>query len=400
MTKFVKTKNLDYSNKVMQIYRILIEREMSVFQALKVGLLIERTNRKNLVALLAVVVVVFGCMFFIKAQSVGDQLNERKGDYYNSRAVLSKFQVQDASINGDGSDLFKNLTQQKSAIALQIASLTVENYPMYYEASLRIAELRQQAFDMEEYEKVVELLPSKLQNSMNYVYFKTMLESKADSVSDLSHYIPFLLFFFSLIGVGWYIFMSFYTSSILLDDFEHSSLIKGYPVRFDQYILSKCIIAFIYVIAFIALIFISATPLLFNGLGDLSEPVKIYLGEATLVSSAGFIARCIGYMLVISLFVMLLSIILNVLLKNMYLTLFVHFILFFLPTIFPSLISLFSYNPFHFMNFNEILNGMPLDLAKPVDITMNVGLLIMVICIIVMLFVIKTFFSTGKIRRA
>ncbi|MGN7476516.1 ABC transporter [Solibacillus silvestris] len=371
-----------------------------MLQALKVGLLIERSNRKNIVALLAIVVIVFGCMFFIKAQSVGDQLHEKKGDYYNSRAVLSKFQVQDASTDGDGSDLFKNLTQQKSAIALQIAALTVEDYPMYYEASLRIADLRKQAFELEDYEKVKNLLPSKLQNSMNFLYFKTMYDSGEDSVSDLSQYIPFLLYFFSLVGVGWYIFISFYTSSILLDDFEHSSIIKGYPVRFDQYILSKCIIAFLYVIAFVALIFISAAPLIFNGFGDISEPVQVYLGEPTLISSASYIALCIVYMLVISLFVMLLSIILNVLLKNMYLTLFVHFILFFLPVIFPSIISMFRYNPFHFMNFNEILNGMPIDLAIPVDITMNIGLVIMIVCIFGMLFIIKTFFSTGKIKRA
>lgn len=373
---------------------------MRVFQALKVGLVIERTNRKNLVALLAVAIIVFGFMFYIKAQEVGDQIGEKKGDYYSSRAVLSKFQVQDASENGDGSDLFKNLTKQKSAIALQIASLTVENYPMYYEASLRITELRQQAFELEEYEKVANLLPSRLQNTMNYLYFKTLFESGQDTVSDLSHYIPFLLFFFSLVGAGWYIFVSFYTSSILLDDFEHSSIIKGYPVRFDNYILSKCLIGFLYIIAFIAIIFICATPLLFNGLGNPAELVRIYVGEAALTSSVGYIARCIGYMMVISLFVMLLSIILNVLLKNMYLTLFVHFILFFLPTIFPSLISLLPYNPFHFMNFNEILNGMPIDLLKPVDITMNVGLIIMAVCILIMLFIIKTFFSTGKIKRA
>ena len=371
-----------------------------MLQALKVGLLIERTNRKNLVALLAVVAIVFGCMFFIKAQSVGDQLDEKKGDYYSSRAVLSKFQVQDASINGDGSDLFKNLTRQKSAIALQIASLTIENYHLYYEASLRLAELRQQAFDLEDYGKVADLLPSRLQNTMNFIYFKTLYDLGKNSVSELSHYIPFLLFFFSLVGAGWYIFISFYTSSFLLDDFEHSSIIKGYPVRFDYYIISKCLIAFLYIVAFIVLIFICATPLLFNGFGDPAEYVKIYLGEAVLVSSVGYIARCIGYMLVISLFVMLLSIILNVLLKNMYLTLFVHFILFFLPIIFPSLISFFPYNPFHFMNFHEILNGMPVDLPKSVDITMNEGLLLMVICILIMLFIIKTFFSTGKIKRA
>ena len=121
-----------------------------MIRALKVGLLIERTNLKNLVALLAVAVVVFGVMIFINAQEVGKQLDEKKSEYYNARAVLSKFQVKDASENGDGSDLYKNLNKQKTSIALQIAALTTDNYPLYFEASLTIAELRKEAFDMEE----------------------------------------------------------------------------------------------------------------------------------------------------------------------------------------------------------------------------------------------------------
>jgi hypothetical protein len=374
---------------------------MTVLRALKVGLVIERANRKNLVALLAVVMIVFGFMFYIKAQAIGNQIVEKKGDFYSAQAILSKFQIKDASETGDGSDLYKNLVKQKSTIALQIASLTMDKQSMYYETSLKLAELRQEAFELEGYENVAELLPSKLQNSMDYLYFKKMIDEGKDTISDLFQYMPFLLFFFVHVGAGWYIFISFHTSSILLDDFEHSSIIQGFPVRFDHYILSKCIIAFLTIVTSILLIFICAMPLwILNGLGNPLEPVEIYVGNATLVSTIQYIAMSVGYMLLISIFVMLLSIILNVLLKNMYLTLFVHFILFFLPMIFPSLISLLPYNPFNFMNFNDILLGVPVDLAKPVDITMNLGLLIICISIILMLFVIKTFFSTGKINRA
>ncbi|MFJ7979948.1 ABC transporter [Lysinibacillus xylanilyticus] len=374
---------------------------MTVLRALKVGLVIERANRKNLVALVAVAIIVFGFMFYINAQAVGNQIVEKKGDYYSSQAILSKFQVKDASETGDGSDLFKNLTKQKSKIALQIATLTLDRQSKYFEASLQLAELRKEAFELEGYENVAELLPSKLQNSMNYLYFKWMIDEGKDTISDLFQYIPFLLFFFTYIGAGWYIFISFHTSSILLDDFEHSSIIKGFPVRFDYYILSKCMIAFLSIVTSILLIFVCAIPLwIINGLGNPLEPIGIYLGNATLISAIQYIAMSVGYMILISIFVMLLSIILNVLLKNMYLTLFVHFILFFLPMIFPSLISLIPYNPFNFMNFNDILRGLPVDLAKPVDITMNSGLIILSISIILMLFVIKTFFSTGKINRA
>ncbi|MCY9548864.1 ABC transporter [Lysinibacillus xylanilyticus] len=374
---------------------------MPVLKALKVGLVIERANRKNLVALVAVAIIVFGFMFYINAQALGNQLVEKKGDYYSAQAILSKFQVKDASETGDGSELYKNLTKQKSNIALQIATLTLDKQTMYYETSLKLAELREEAFELEGYENVAELLPSKLQNSMDYLYFKRMNDEGKDTISDLFQYMPFLLFFFIHVGAGWYIFISFHTSSILLDDFEHSSIIQGFPIRFDHYILSKCIITFLSIVTSILLIFICAIPLwILNGLGNPLEPVAIYLGNATLISTIQYIAMSVGYMILISIFVMLLSIILNVLLKNMYLTLFVHFILFFLPMIFPSLISLIPYNPFNFMNFNDILRGLPVDLAKPVDITMNSGLIIMSISIILMLFVIKTFFSTGKIKRA
>ena len=371
-----------------------------MLRALKVGLLIERTNLKNLVALLAVVVVVFGMMFFVKAQEVGQQLDEKKSDFYNSRAGLSKFQVKDASEDGDGSDLYKNLTKQHTSIALQIAALTMENYPLYYQSSVEIAELRKEAFDLEDYEKVEDLLPTKLENTLNYLYFKQLVDAERQGVSDLSHYIPFLLYFFSIAGFGWYIFISFYTSAILLDDFEHTSIVKGYPVRFDQYIISKCMLAFGYVLAFIALIFICALPRLNSGIGDMTEPVRVFLGEPAIISSISYIGRAVLYMIVISVFVMLLSIILNVLVKNMYLTLFIHFILFFLPIVFPRLISIFPYNPFNFMSFNDILSGLPVDLEKSTSITMNQGLIVIVICIVLMLIIIQRFFSTGKIKRA
>ncbi|UZM97770.1 hypothetical protein OL548_22485 [Lysinibacillus sp. MHQ-1] len=149
----------------------------------------------------------------------------------------------------------KNLTKQKSKIALQIATLTMDRQSMYYEASLQLAELRQEAFQLEGYHDIAELLPSKLQNSMDYLYFKWMNDAGRDKITDLFQYIPFLLFFFSYVGAGWYIFISFQTSSILLDDFEHSSLIQGFPVRFDSYILSKCMISLFTIITSFLLIF-------------------------------------------------------------------------------------------------------------------------------------------------
>ncbi|WP_042470304.1 ABC transporter [Bacillus ndiopicus] len=371
-----------------------------MIQALKVGLKIELTNRKNLFLLFIVALITVGMMFYIESQSAGNQIVEKTGDFYSAQAALTKFQVIDASDDGDGSDLYKSLNKQKIAVALQIAALKMQNSKMYYETSIEIAELRAKAFDMEEYDKVASLMPSRIKNTLNHMYFSHLLKAEQEMTPNLLQYFPFLLFFFSIVGAGWYVFISFYTSSILLEDFEHSSLIKGYPIRFDQYIFTKCVTYFLYIIGFIVVVFACAVPLIFiNGAGDASYPIAVYVGQPAIYSTIHYVALSISYMIIIAIFAMLLSIILNVLLKNMYLTLFVQSILFFLPEVFPSMISFMPYSPFNFLNFNKILSGYPLELAAPVDITMTTGLIILLICIALMMLVIKTFFSTGKIAR-
>lgn len=371
-----------------------------MLRALKVGMKIEWTNRKNLFLLLVVALVVFGAMFYVRAQAVGNQIVEKTGDYYSAQAALTKFQVVDASDDGDGSDLYKNLNKQKTAVALQIAALKMGKSELYYNTSMELADLRAKAFTLEEYDKVAPLMPALLTNELHKLYYSYLAENGYKLVDNALQYFPFLLFFFSIVGAGWYIFISFYTSSILLDDFRHSSLIKGYPIRFDAYILTKCVTYFLYIATFIAVIFLCALPLLFkNGSGDAQYPVAVYMGEPLIYSTFKYIGMSIFYMLIIAIFAMLWSIILNVILKNMYLTLFVHSILFFLPEVFPSLISQFPYNPYNYLNFNRMLDGFPLTLARPVDVTMTTGVVILLCSIIVMLFVIKTFFSTGKIAK-
>lgn len=371
-----------------------------MLKSLKVNWLIERTSRKNLVALITIILIVVGCMFYIKSQELSNQIVERRGDYYTTKAALSKFPIKDASEAGDGSELYKNLTKQKSSIALQIAALTTNKYEMYYEASANIAKLRADAFSLEDYEKVADYLPSKVQNNMDLLYFQFMVDSGYTTISNLFEYVPFLLFFFSIIGVFWYIFVSFFTSSLLLDEYNHTSLIKGFPIQFNHYIFAKCTITFCYILLFIGFIFITALPLLFmNGLSSVKEYVVVYIGKPELYTSVQYIAVVIGFMLVIGIFAMLVSIISNILLKNMYLTLFIHIILFSLPSLFPSLIQLFPYNPYNFMNMNNILRGVPMDFSTPVDITVVHGIGILLVSIILMLVVIKLFFSTGKMKR-
>ena len=93
-------------------------------------------------------------------------------------------------------------------------------------------------------------------------------------------YFPFLLTLFSFIGSAWFVFLSIYTGSIMIGDFSHTSIVKGYPVRFEQYVIAKSMTKFVMILGFIALIFIISLPLIpWKGLGNYSYPVVIYSGH-------------------------------------------------------------------------------------------------------------------------
>ncbi|CAM5179524.1 ABC-2 type transport system permease protein OS=Ureibacillus acetophenoni OX=614649 GN=SAMN05877842_103175 PE=4 SV=1 [Ureibacillus acetophenoni] len=144
----------------------------------------------------------------------------------------------------------------------------------------------------------------------------------------------------------------------MIDDFKHTSLIKGYPISFDKYVAAKGISTMSIILVFILEIFLCSLPLIyFRGLGDPNYPVAVFDGNYEIYSITKYIGISVLYMIFIAIFVILLSIILNVLLKNMYLTLFVEMFLFALPLLFPRLVSLIPFNPFNYINFTDLLDG-------------------------------------------
>ena len=155
------------------------------------------------------------------------------------------------------------------------------------------------------------------------------------------------------------------------------------------------------IFSFIVLIFIISLPLIqIKGIGVANYPVIVYNGTPIAYSIPQYILLCIGIMFVITIFTLLLSIIFNMIFKNLYITLFIQLILYFLPILFPSLISVLPYNPFNFLNFNMILEGGTLGISNPVDVTFIDGFIMLSICIVIMLIIVQRFLSTGKLKRA
>ncbi|QUG43644.1 ABC transporter [Psychrobacillus sp. INOP01] len=367
---------------------------------LKTLYIIEKTDRKNIFACLIVALCVIGMVVFANTQELGNPIKEKSSESLPVKVAMNKFQIVDASEYGDGSDIYKNIVKQYYTYPKQGMALKTEQPELFIETAIELTELRKQAFEMDNYELIAGNLPTKIENEMDSAYYQYLKEHNlALSFGSLSFY-PFLAFLFSVVGSVWFVLICIYASNIMIDDFRHTSLIKGYPIAFSQYVLAKCMTSMGIVFIFIFELIVCSLPLLyFKGLGQASYPVAVFNGEVMIYPIYKYIAVSIVYMICLAVFAILLSVILNVLLKNVYLTIFVQIILVVIPILFPSLIELIPFNPFNYVNFPSVLNGDSLNLATPVALNSNVGLVYICISIILLMAIIKWFLSTGKLQK-
>lgn len=367
---------------------------------LKTFFILEKSNKKNIIACIIVAAFVFGLMFFVKTEDLGNSIKEKSGEYQSISLALTKFQNVDATDNGNGSDLYKNLVVQQQLIAKQRMAVKVDRPEWFLDTALEVVNLRASAFDMEGFEKVASNLPTKTENEMESVFYKHIKKTGTPLSLDSLSFFPFLAYLFGMLGSLWFIFMSIYSCGIMVEDFRHTSLIKGYPIRFDKYVMAKCISSMLLVGVFLLELFICSLPLIyFKGLGDPTYPIAIFNGTFDVYPIYKYIGLAILYMICISIFTILLSVILNVLLKNMYLTLFLDLLLFVFPILFPSMMNFLPFNPFNYLNFTSVLNGQTLDLANPVTLNSTYGLMYIGISIVLLIVAVKLFLTTGKLKK-
>ncbi|MFC7686494.1 ABC transporter [Ureibacillus sp. GCM10028918] len=371
-----------------------------MWKLLKNDFLIERTNKKNIIACIVVALFVFGLFSYIKIENSQKLIDEKASEYQSVASALTKFQTADAMDYGNGSDLYYNLLQQQRYVVNQSMALKIERPQLYLDTGIKLAELRESAFDLEGYEKVAANLPGKTENQLDSILYQFMDKTGLLVSQDTLSFFPFLLNLFMMLGSFWFIFISIFSCGILIEEFRHTSLIKGYPVSFDKYVLAKSASAMLIVCFFIVELFICSLPFIyFYGAGDPKYPIAIFDGSFKVIGTFEYIGIAVVYMIFIAIFTILLSLILNVLLKNTYLTLFVQLLLFIAPSLFPALVSLVPFNPFNYMNFTNLLSGQSLELAKPIGLELIHGLICIGIGIVLMLIAVKLFFTAGKLKK-
>lgn len=372
-----------------------------MWKSLKTLLLMEKSNRSNIYTFLVVALLIGAYIYIASDEEFNNPLGDSTEEYQSASSALGKYQVVDLNEPESANSMFGRLTRLRQAIALKQAALKMENDRLIFEASKKVIQLRNEVYEQEDYEEVADLIPPKIHSDNENLFIEKLEEKNISLHQDSLQYWQFLLLIFGILGFVWFPFLSVYTSGIMIDDFQHSTVIKGYPVRFDQYVIAKSITKLIMIFSFIALIFIISTPLLyFKGAGEVSYPVVVYSGSPQALTIPKYILLCLAFMIIIAIFTVLFSIVLNMLFKNMYITMFIQMILFFMPILFPRLISAIPYNPFNFLSFQSILDGDSLGLKNPVDLQYTDAFIVLFITIVILIFVVKRFLSTGKLQKA
>lgn len=371
-----------------------------MWNMLKTFFILEKSNKRNIFACISVAIFVFGLMFFVKTEDLGNAVKEKSGEYQSLSSALSQYQNVDATDSGNGSNLYKNLVLQQLLVSKQRMAIKMDRPELFMDAAIELTDLRTKSFGMEGFDNVESYLPSKIENQLDRVFYDYMNQTGIPLSIDSLTFFQFLSYLFVVLGSVWFVFISIYTCGIMIEDFQHTSIIKGYPITFDKYVIAKSIATMLIVGVFIVEIFIFSLPLLyFKGVGNPSYPIPVFDGVFTVYPIYKYIGVAILYMIFISIFTILLSVILNVLLKNMYLTLFVELLLFIVPMLFPNMMNLIPYNPFNYMNYSHLLNGQTLDLANPVVLNATHGLIYIGMSIVLMVVAVKIFLTTGKLKR-
>jgi hypothetical protein len=252
---------------------------MPMWKILKTFLILEKSNKKNIFAFIFVGVFVFSLMFFVKTEDLGNPIKEKSGEFQSVSSALSKFQNVDATDRGNGSDLYKNLVLQQRLISTQSMSLKMDRPELFLDAAIELAELRADAFGMEGFDGVASYLPSRIENEFDRVFYQYIKKTGLSLTTNPLSFYQFLAYLFSILGSVWFIFISIYSCGIMIEDFRHTSLIKGYPISFDKYVLGKCISSLLIVGVIVLELFVCSLPLIyFQELGNPSYPIAIFDG--------------------------------------------------------------------------------------------------------------------------
>lgn len=322
----------------------------------------------------------FGAVFYgIRNQGLGDQ--ERKlAEELNQTRILSQYAQQYNRENEEEFAVSRNLSQQQAMLASQANGITFDHPDWYIESGLELAQLRLEMHKNDSFSELPSsLLPKEDRMHRDLVELKAIDEHSIPIMENSKSAAGFtreLLFLFGLFAFGY---LLVFASDILMDDFEHGTMLESYPVTSFQKYTTKLFIYSISVVVITAIVMGLATTIvsLVWGIGNFNYPIGVYIsGDFRAIPLWGSVLLFFLYYFVLAVHTFLLAMVLNQYLKNNIATILVGLVLSIIPYLSPPIAYYLTFLPFHYYNMTYLLNGQfAIDISRFVDIGRGIFIL-------------------------
>lgn len=316
-------------------------------------------DRKTQSLSLALIIVACFFTFIVSQANLGNLGQKTKDEIHAVKGSLDTISEADR-LNPAGSRKYELLVKQESLISILQMSLIMEMNDTYLKKEANLNELQLQLSHDPAFADTLSFIPPLNQLEITRVtnqYLKTNNLPRA--VNNLSG-VAYTIFFSSLLLTILSVIIIFFASDILISDYEHQTVIRGFPVSQTKRIWAKIITrgSLLYLNISLALLVGFITMSWRFESGPFDYPVGLYV-------SAGFTALPFSqYLIVLAIsipslimFILLMSTCLNILTKNLYLTLFIQLALFILPNFIPLINQLTYLLPFNYLNLQRVLTG-------------------------------------------
>ncbi|MFC6464670.1 hypothetical protein ACFP65_06690 [Marinilactibacillus sp. GCM10026970] len=334
---------------------------------------------KNKLMFVIFVIFLLYVYFLIAIQGSGNIEQEQAEQMNASRVAISSIAATNSE-NEETSALYDNIYQQQQLLSQQDNGIRFEDRDWYLDSSIELAQLQIDLYDYDEFNdldtplrSVIPSIHTARKDLARFVYIR---DNDIPIMYERDNAAGFMMLYFSTFGVAAFLFLLLYSGSLLTNDLEHETMVKGYPVTHRQKVISKILI---YTVAsFFSIFTITGLVVLtiwaIKGSGDFTYPMIIYnQGFYQAISIAQYTLIYFSYLVILTIHVVSFSAFLNILLKNVYATLLGGAVCFAIPLVAQNWIDGLRWTPIPYYNPFAILSGDTAYLANQEHLTLVYG---------------------------
>ena len=198
-------------------------------------------NKLMFLAFLAFLLFIYFLIFF---QNVGDNEQEMYQTMNQNRIVTSTIS-ESTREDPELSEFYDNVYSQHQLVVRQEVGRLFEEDNWYLDSGIELAELQR---NLHQYdlnlvdEDVQDIIPTLHQAESNLAFYTYLKEEAIPIMTDRQQAAGFILTLLEYFGLVAFLFLLLFSCGILSNDLNHQTMVKGYPLSYEQKTGSQIII--------------------------------------------------------------------------------------------------------------------------------------------------------------